>query len=110
LSRVVPGNERGLYMGVQHTFGGVSRVLFPVAAGLLMDHFGVGVPFWISGLLVLATLPFAGGLAESLPPESPATVAVRMVSSADVTGEFPVEMVAEERGAGGDSVGQQEAR
>ena len=100
LSRVVPGNERGLYMGVQHTFGGVSRVLFPVAAGLLMDRFGVGVPFWISGLLVLATLPFAWALAESLPPESPATAAVRVVSSADVTGEFLVEKVAEERGAG----------
>ena len=55
LSRVVPGDERGLYMGVQHTFGGVSRVLFPVAAGVLMDRFGLGVPFWIAGLLVLAT-------------------------------------------------------
>jgi len=97
LSRVVPGNERGLYMGVQHTFGGASRVLFPVAAGLLMDSFGVGVPFWISGLLVLATLPFAWALAESLQPESPATVAVRMVSSADVTGEFPVQNVVERR-------------
>jgi predicted MFS family arabinose efflux permease len=96
LSRVVPGNERGLYMGVQHTFGGVSRVLFPVGAGLLMDRFGLGVPFWIAGILVLATLPFAWVLAESLPPESPATVAVRMVSSADVTGEFPVEKVVEE--------------
>jgi multidrug resistance protein len=96
LSRVVPGNEQGLYMGVQHTFGGVSRVLFPVAAGLLMDHFGLGVPFWIAGLLVLATLPFAWALAESLPPESPATVAVRMVSSADVTGEFPVQKVVED--------------
>jgi MFS family permease len=100
LSRVVPGNERGLYMGVQHTFGGVSRVLFPVAAGVLMDQFGVGVPFWIAGLLVLATLPFAWGLAEALPPESPATVGVRMVSSADVTGEFPVQKVVEEESAG----------
>ncbi|HEX6432824.1 MAG TPA: MFS transporter, partial [Gemmatimonadales bacterium] len=95
LSRVVPGNERGLYMGVQHTFGGASRVVFPLAAGFLMDHFGVGVPFWISALLVLATLPFAWGLAQALPPESPATVAVRTVSSADVTGEFPVEKVVE---------------
>jgi MFS family permease len=100
LSRVVPSNQRGLYMGVQHTFGGASRVLFPVAAGLLMDRFGVGVPFWMAGLLVLATLPFAWGLAESLPPESPATAAVRMVSAADITGEFPVEKVAEEGRAG----------
>jgi MFS family permease len=96
LSRVVPGNQRGLYMGVQHTFGGVSRVLFPVAAGMLMDRFGVGVPFWTSGLLVLATLPFAWRLATLL-PETPATVAVREVSAADVTGEFPVEKVVEEK-------------
>ena len=105
LSRVVPGNQRGLYMGVQHTFGGVSRVLFPVAAGILMDRLGVGVPFWIAGLLVLATLPFAWGLADSLPPESPASVAVLTVSSADVTGEFSVEKVAEDQQAG-DSVGR----
>jgi multidrug resistance protein len=100
LSRVVPGNERGLYMGVQHTFGGVSRVLFPVGAGLLMDRFGLGVPFWIAGILVLATLPFAWELAVAVPPESPETVAVRMVSSADVTGEFPVEKVLEEESGG----------
>jgi MFS family permease len=95
LSRVVPSSERGLYMGVQHTFGGVSRVLFPIAAGFLIDRFGNGVPFWTSGLLVLATLPFAWGLAESLAPPSPAAAAVRLVSSADVTGEFPVQKVAE---------------
>jgi len=97
LSRVVPANQRGMYMGVQHTFGGVSRVVFPVAAGLLMDRLGVGVPFWIAGLLVLATLPFAWGLANALPPESPTSVAVLTVSGADVTGEFSVEKVAEEQ-------------
>ena len=95
LSRVVPSNERGLYMGVQHTFGGVSRVLFPVAAGVLMDRLGLGVPFWIAGVLVLATLPVAWGLGDPLSPESPPTTAVRVVSAADVTGEFPVEKVAE---------------
>jgi multidrug resistance protein len=98
LSRVVPGNQRGLYMGVQHTFGGVSRVLFPVAAGLVMDGLGLGVPFWIAGLLVLATLPIAWGLDKAGMPESPPATAVRMVSAADVTGEFPVEKVAEEVG------------
>jgi MFS family permease len=96
LSRVVPAHERGLYMGVQHTFGGVSRVLFPVAAGFLMDRFGVGVPFWIAGLLVLATLPVAWQLGEALAPESLPTTAVRAVAAADVTGEFPVEKVVED--------------
>jgi MFS family permease len=59
LSKVVPARERGLYMGVQHTFGGVSRVAFPLLAGVSIDRFGVGVPFWISGLCVLVTLPLA---------------------------------------------------
>jgi predicted MFS family arabinose efflux permease len=56
LSRVVAAGERGLYMGVQHTFGGVSRVAFPLAAGATMDRFGVGIPFYVAGALVGATL------------------------------------------------------
>ncbi|HEY1951395.1 MAG TPA: MFS transporter [Gemmatimonadaceae bacterium] len=56
LSRVVPKKHRGLYMGVQHTFGGVSRVVFPLAAGVAMDHLGLGFPFVVAGVLVLGTL------------------------------------------------------
>lgn len=56
LSRVVPSRQRGLYMGVQHTFGGVSRVAFPLIAGYAMDAFGKGVPFVFAGAMVLATL------------------------------------------------------
>jgi MFS family permease len=56
LSRVVPVRERGLYMGVQHTFGGVSRVAFPLIAGYAMDVFGKGVPFVFAGVMVLASL------------------------------------------------------
>jgi multidrug resistance protein len=56
LSRVVSSRERGLYMGVQHTFGGVSRVAFPLIAGYAMDVFGKGIPFVFAGAMVLATL------------------------------------------------------
>ncbi len=59
LSQAVPSRERGVYMGVQHTFGGVSRVAFPIGAGVAMDRFGVGVPFWMSGIVVILTLPLA---------------------------------------------------
>jgi len=59
LSKVVSKGERGLYMGVQHTFGGASRVAFPIAAGLMMDHVGLGVPFVVAGALVLLSLPLA---------------------------------------------------
>lgn len=97
LSRVVPGNERGLYMGVQHTFGGVSRVVFPIAAGVLMDHFGVGVPFWVSAILVLATLPLTVAMQSYLAPSAPTRVpapppepdeSVQIVAP-DITGELP---------------------
>jgi len=57
LSKVVAKGERGLYMGVQHTFGGASRVVFPIAAGIMMDHVGLGVPFVVAGALVLLTIP-----------------------------------------------------
>jgi multidrug resistance protein len=56
LSRVVPANERGLQMGVQQTYGGFTRVAFPIGAGLLVDHFGPGLPFMVAGVLVLASL------------------------------------------------------
>ena len=56
LSRVIPSRERGLYMGVQQTFGGLSRGIFPLVAGLAYDHLGIGVPFWLSATLVAGTL------------------------------------------------------
>lgn len=59
LSRVVPSGQRGLYFGVQQTFGGVTRVAFPIGAGILMDQVGRASPFWIAGALVLLTLPLA---------------------------------------------------
>jgi multidrug resistance protein len=94
LSQVVPSGERGLYMGVQHTFGGVSRVAFPIGAGLLMDRFGVGVPFWTSALLVLVTLPLARTLGPALRPE-PVPDAARAIAAADITGEYPVKVMGE---------------
>jgi multidrug resistance protein len=91
LSRVIPARDRGLYMGVQHTFGGVSRVAFPVGAGILMDRFGVGVPFWIAGLLVLATLPLTAALDRWLataPAARSEAAEARNLAAADITGEI----------------------
>lgn len=56
LSRVVAGSERGLYMGVQQTYGGITRVGSPLLLGFAFDTFGIQSPFWISAALVLATL------------------------------------------------------
>lgn len=91
LSRVVSARQRGLYMGVQHTFGGVSRVVFPVAAGLLIDRFGVGVPFWIAALLVLVVLPLTRAPAEAAGGADAEPAAARSIAAADITGEIRVE-------------------
>ena len=90
LTRVVPSNERGLYMGVQHSYGGVSRVAFPIAAGFLMDHAGVGVPFWLSGLLVLVTLPLTWALVGYAVDQGRTTGERLAAAVAEITNEFPV--------------------
>lgn len=56
LSRVISANERGLYMGVQQTFGGLGRIIVPLWAGFAYDRFGKTVPFYTSSLLVLIAI------------------------------------------------------
>lgn len=56
LSRIVPQHERGLYMGMQQTFGGVARVVGPLLGGWAFDRLGHGVPFYAAGGIVLATI------------------------------------------------------
>jgi MFS family permease len=62
LSRVVSEHERGLYMGVQQTYGGIARVIYPPLAGLAWDHLGMPVPFWTSAVLVALTIFMGFGL------------------------------------------------
>jgi MFS family permease len=71
LSRVISPSERGLYMGVQQTFGGVARIIAPLWAGFAYDHLGIGVPFYTSAAFVLATLTLGVGLEQFVRP--PAT-------------------------------------
>jgi MFS family permease len=55
LSRVVSSRERGLYMGVQQTFGGAARVFFPVVYGFLFDRV-MALPFLLAAVLVAGTI------------------------------------------------------
>lgn len=61
LSRVVSSNERGLYMGVQQTFGGVARVIFPILFGFLFDRV-IELPFLLSAGLVAGTILLGLGM------------------------------------------------
>jgi len=56
LSRVVASHERGLYMGVQQTFGGIARVVGPLYFGWAYDHLGQRVPFLTAAVVVLLTI------------------------------------------------------
>jgi MFS family permease len=75
LSRVISSDERGLYMGTQQTFGGITRVLFPPGAGFLWDNAGVAAPFWVGAVLVTGTL-LLGLNAESYLRRAPGAVPI----------------------------------
>lgn len=71
LSKVISTEDRGLYMGVQQTFGGISRVIFPICLGWAFDHLVPGAPFWISATLVILTLTFSLALPASVTERKP---------------------------------------
>lgn len=62
LSRVIPSRERGLYMGVQQSFGGIARIAVPLWSGFAYDRFGHSIPFFTSAALVVATIFLGLGL------------------------------------------------
>jgi len=71
LSQVISPRERGVMMGVQQSFGGAARVLFPLLAGWTFQNMGVGFPFWTSAAMVLGTLFLSFGIdprREQRPP------------------------------------------
>ncbi|HET6765243.1 MAG TPA: MFS transporter, partial [Longimicrobiaceae bacterium] len=62
LSRVIGATERGLYMGVQQSFGGAARVIGPIYAGWAFDRLGTPYPFWTAALLVFGTVFMGFGM------------------------------------------------
>ena len=68
LSRVIPSTERGLYMGVQQTFGGTARVLFPIIAGWAFDRLP-DLPFLLSAALVAGTILLGLGMEDYIRPK-----------------------------------------
>jgi MFS family permease len=68
LSHVIDPRERGVVMGVQQSYGGVARVIAPLASGWAWDALGTGYPFWGSATLVLATLFLTFGIDRGRAP------------------------------------------
>jgi MFS family permease len=62
LSRVIAPRERGLYMGMQQTYGGVARIIAPLFFGWAFDSLGVSAPYFFSSAFILGTLFLGFGL------------------------------------------------
>lgn len=59
ITRFAPPEAVGQTVGVQQSFGGVSRLLAPIWAGAAFQAYGPRQPFWIGGALVLVTALFS---------------------------------------------------
>ena len=85
LSRVIAPRERGLYMGMQQTFGGVTRAIAPFFFGWAFDTLGAPAPYYFSSALILATTLLGFGLDQYARPQKhavPETAPVPVVSEA----------------------------
>jgi MFS family permease len=81
LSRHISSRERGLYMGVQQTFGGLARVLIPLWAGFSYDHYGKTIPLYTSAGLVVGALFLNFGLDDGKDVKQPTTPAPSEVAA-----------------------------
>src|SRR5689334_17467645 len=56
LSRVISPRDRGLYMGMQQTYGGVARAFGPLFFGWVFDTLGSSSPFFFASALIVGTI------------------------------------------------------
>jgi MFS family permease len=69
LSKVIDARERGLYMGMQQTYGGVARIIAPLFFGWAFDSIGVSSPYFFSAAIILGTITLGFGLDQYARPE-----------------------------------------
>jgi MFS family permease len=91
LSRVVSQRERGLYMGMQQTYGGVARIIAPLFYGWAFDRLGVASPYFFSSAIIAATIFLGFGLDKYARYETPAPLpADSEADQANATSQEPV--------------------
>jgi len=105
LSRVVSQKERGLYMGMQQTYGGITRAIAPVLYGRAFDTLGVSSPYFFSSAIIAATIFLGFGL-DKYARHEPA-VTPEIVAQPEPIAQLPVEATPEiavdaKAAAGGD--------
>lgn len=77
LSRVISPRERGLYMGMQQTYGGIARAIAPPFFGWTFDKLGVSSPYIIASVFIVATIFLSPQL--SLVTQKPQTEPIKSV-------------------------------
>ena len=74
LSRIIKPRERGLFMGLQQTYGGVARAIAPLFFGWSFDKLGVSSPYFIASAIIMATILLGLGLDQYAKHEEPAAL------------------------------------
>lgn len=74
LSRIIKPRERGLFMGLQQTYGGVARAIAPLFFGWSFDTLGVSSPYFIASAIIMATILLGLGLDQHAKHEEPAAL------------------------------------
>ena len=93
LSRVISPRERGLYMGMQQTYGGVARVIAPLFFGWSFDRLGVSSPYFFSSAFIVATIFLGFGMdkyvshPQTTPIPTESAQPVQSVDNANVVSE-----------------------
>lgn len=62
LSRMIKPRERGLFMGMQQTYGGLARAIGPLFFGWSFDLLGVSSPYFFASAFIFATVFLGLGL------------------------------------------------
>ena len=87
LSRIVKPGERGLYMGMQQTYGGVARIIAPLFYGWAFDRLGVASPYYFSSAIIAATVFLGFGLDKYAKSDLSATAEIPAAANAVAGGK-----------------------
>jgi len=84
LSRVISPLERGLYMGMQQTYGGVARIIAPLFFGWSFDRLGVSSPYFFASGFIIATIFLGFGFGKyAKHEETPQIIAAAVPEEAE---------------------------
>ena len=91
----------GIYMGMQQTYGGITRAIAPVLYGRAFDTLGVASPYYFSSAIIAATILLGFGL-DKYARHEPATAPVQEAPKMNEAEELPEMAMAAGASSGAD--------